>query len=359
MITKLLRVLRPHDVKLRDETWHDNLGHELVTVRRRARVLHDAGLASTYDCGGDQCGERRRVISAPGEVPGKPYLALCAIDNGCLDLPLAEDELRLSTLSFAGACDVLRAALRIEADGPVTVAAPDVFLLGSLVRGGLRADAFLALNPDLESFPYFLTARGTAQRLSVAFVNTKRWLPQTIVDLHGPGRRVEIVLLEDVLGLVNGVVVGAEPEPAPVVSTPVATAISHDGERMLTEEDYLSLDREAARMFDLYLDAATLRTLGRKKFFRGGYRDAGGAFHESKLTFNEGRAVAEFVELARDRALAPSKLPTVADKNADQLFKTGWPKVDPARRALRPEGSGARFAPPPGVRWALIKPVAR
>jgi len=371
MIRKLLQVLRPHDLKLRDATWDERFGAELVTILRRARVLHDAGLASTYECGGAHCGERRRVVPVPNDKTGRPYVALCAIDGGCLDLQLSENELRLSTLSFAGAIELLRAALRVQGAGAAAQIAPDVFALGAIERGGARADAFLALNPDLEAFPYFLTARGTAQRATIVFTNTTRWLPQPLVDLHGPGRRVEIVLLEDVLTLRNDAVVATEIATprmrAPVLSPepPACVRLDADGERVLSAEEYQATLERAALDLDLFLDFSTQHRVTKKKTVYRGGRRRDGAYSGVELRVSEAAVAAELIERSCRHAGYLKVRDLVAMRDHDrQTFNRAWQQLDPEPRAFLEKQPGSRdadaafrFKPPRGRRWALLKPV--
>jgi hypothetical protein len=368
MIRKLLQVLRPHDIKLRDAAWDERLGAELVTVLRRARVLHGSGLADWFDCGGAHCGERRRVLEMPGGPNGKPYLALCAIDSGCLDLPLSEDELRLSTLSFAGAIELLRAALRIDGVGDAAQVAPDVFHLGVTDGGGMRAEAFLALNPDLESFPYFLTARGTAQRASVVFTNTTRWLPQQLVDLHGPGRRVEIALLEDVLTMRDGAIVSIGGKPAaPIVTTaaPVCIAIDNDGERALSSDEYRYVIEAAPRELDLFLDFSIQHRITNKRTVYRGGRVRDGQYQPIEIRVSEAAVAAELIERTCRGGpyVKVRELHSMHDHDR-QTFNRAWQQLDPEPRVFLEKQPGSRdvdaafrFRAPPGRRWALLKPA--
>lgn len=367
MIRKLLQVLRPHDIKLRDAAWEERLGPELVTVLRRARVLHGSGLADWFDCGGAHCGERRRVVEMPGGPDGKPYLALCAIDSGCLDLPLSEDELRLSTLSFAGAIDLLRTALSIEGVGDAAQIAPDVFHLGAAERGGVRAEAFLALNPDLESFPYFLTARGTAQRASIVFANTTRWLPQQLVDLHGPGRRVEIALLEDVLTMRRDAIVSIEVPPATptAASEPVCIVVDKDGERALSADEYRHVVDRAPSELDLFLDFSVQhRVTNKRTVYRGG-RVRDGKYQLIEVRVSEAAVAAELIERTcrGGQYLKVRDLQSMRDHDR-QTFNRAWQQLDPEPRVFLEKQPGSRdvdaafrFRAPPGRRWALLKPA--
>ncbi|MBI2388658.1 MAG: hypothetical protein HYV09_03490 [Deltaproteobacteria bacterium] len=358
-------------MKLRDAAWQEKLGPELVTILRRARVLHDAGLASSYECGGAHCGERRRIVPSDDGVPGKPYLALCAMDGGCLDLELSEDELRLSTLSFAGAIDLLRGALRIEGVGAAAHIAPDVFLLGVTERGGLRTDAFLALNPDLESFPHFLTARGTAQRASVVFTNTTRWLPQPLVDLHGPGRRVEIALLEDILALRDGAVVATDvmaarvPAAARSPEPPVCVRLDVDGERALSAEEHERMLERAPLDLDFFLDFSVQHHLTAKKTVYIGGRRRAGAYERIEMRASEAAVAAELIERSCKSSGYLRLRDLVAMKDhGKQTFHRAWQQLDPDPRAFLEKEPGSRdvdaayrFRPQHGRRWALLKPV--
>lgn len=370
MLRKFLQILRPHDLKLRDDRWRDKLGSELVAVLRRARALDAAGLAETYECGGvPACGERRRVVAAPA-ADGHTHLALCAIDGGCLDLSLREPELRLSTLSFEATCELLCETLGIERAASFATVTPDVFLLGSVERSGVRADAYLALNPDLEAFPHLLTARGSASRATVVFVNTARFLPPTLIDLHGPGRRVEIVQLEDCLALENGALItrasartlAAAPTPN---TAPVCVRIDEAGEHALDAEGYAAAVARAESELDLLLDFSTQHHLTKRRVVYAGGRRRNGRYEPIEMRTSEAAVAAELIErTCRGGYVRPRDLERLQG-NSMQTFHRAWQALDPEPREWLEKKAGTRdadaeyrFAPRRGRRWALLKPPA-
>jgi hypothetical protein len=358
MMRKFLRVLQPADLTLQDASWEQLLGERLVEALRRASLLEDGPRATSLECGGDHCGEARRVVHCPGVAPGKDYVALCATDGGCMDVPLSEDDLRTSTLSWAGVAQLLRRLLRIEGRGKPTHVAGPVFGLGEIEKDGLRADAFLALNPD-EGFHHFLVARIAAPRPTVVFVTSARALDPALAEAHGPSSRVEVVLVEDVLCVESGVIAARDwrATRAPKANAPAALLLSHDGERTLTAEEYLALVEHAAERFDLFLDAATPRRAGRKTYFLGGRRE-GARWQEEHLTEGEAAAIAEFIVRARNAPIDIEKeLTSVKDKVAKQLYKKGAAKIGATHRFILRERGGRAFRPPPGARWALIRTV--
>jgi hypothetical protein len=374
MIRKFLRVLRSYELELHRERWERDIGDALFATLRRERVLYDGGVADWYECGG-RCGERRRVIEAPDEHPGKPYLALCAVDGGCLDKPLSEDGAHVWGFSFADAIAVLRRTLGIDGASETEEVVHGVFAIGSVDRSGIRADVFLAVNPDDDAFPHFVSARAHAQRAAVVLINTARWLPQAFVDAHGPGKRVEIALLEDMLAVRDGAIVatdtGERLRGRPKTSgVPVCLVIDADGERALDEAEYRELLGRAEHDLDFFLDVSTLHRDGRRKFFVGGIRhrpESGGArgvFERVELRQTEGAAAVEFIERThRGRHVKPSELTTLADyEDALQVFRRAFEKLDPEPRQYVEQQPGSRdvhiafaFRPSLGSRWAIVK----
>jgi hypothetical protein len=367
MIRRFLATLRAtsrplHARRLR-EVYGDTIVHALVAER----ILVDAGLASWYPCGG-HCHQRRAVIEE-SDKRSLPFVAPCAIDHGCDDAHLSQDDLRMLAMDFARLLDVLRRLLRIDPSAHVAEVIDDVVFVGALrpaagvAQGaGLRPDVFLALAPDEEALAFFLASRTAARRETVVLFADARLASTRAARVSGTAR-VHAIALEDVLSIDAGRLVARDLDvllrPPAAAGAAVAVLLSHEGERALTKDEYEAIVESAPELFDLFLDASRVHNAGKKRYHVGGTRTASG-YESTKLTEGQAKAVADFIRLARPVAAEAARRggPREWTDAKRQLLKTGWKLVDDSRSFIVRGDDDHEFRPPPGARWALILPTA-
>ncbi|MGZ3423123.1 MAG: hypothetical protein ACXVEE_35000 [Polyangiales bacterium] len=364
MLEKYLAAVTPTIGPRHVSTWRSKYGDALVDVLVAEGILHDAGRADWYPCGG-YCGEDRPVLRRRSK-PDQPYYAPCKIGDGCPGESLQESDLPLFRHSFSRFIDVLWVQLGITpSPNPELAISRGIHRLGTIARDGLASDVFLAVEvAPTDHFPQFLATRAPIARRSWVLASTLRWVPDLLQSAHGPGAHVEVCGLSDLLELRDDRIkrvgqpesIGASSSTAPR-PRPAAMLLTKDGTRALGAVEYQEVVENAADRFDLFLDVATERQTGRRRFCVGGYRDEKGRYREVEIPSVDARGVADFIDRARDAFVLPEELPALRQHDAVDKFRRGWAKIDPGRRSIAKEKLTYRFQPPPGVRWAVVRAV--
>jgi len=360
MLTRYLASIAASKTPVHESTWRQRFGDPVVELLLAHRILFPAGTADWYPCGGT-CGRYRAVIEE-GKPTDRPFRAVCVEDTGCNGVQVSAAELTLLGHSFTNLIDVLCGALAIKpAPTPELALTRNVHRLGTMTRHGVATDVFLAISPEEEWFPMFLATRAAAGRPTWFLATTLRWLPDSLLASHGPGARIEIAALADVIDVCDGKIVPREATPAPGVirgtsAAAVAEITDRDGTRPLSREEHDDLVENASERFDLFVDTTEVR-VGKRTFCVGGFREERGRYHETKLLPVEARGVAEFIERAREAFLMPEELAALKEHDAAQYFRKGWPKVDKLRRSIVRQKLGYRFQPRADLRWAVVKPI--
>lgn len=354
----------------------EQIGGETFDALKRSGVLVRADPADWYPCGGpDGDGCPRRVVENPGN-PEHPYIAVCGREPpGCLDVPLTEANLEQTAVSVAGLARWLRELFDIQGTFELTdTVFPDVLTLGQAQWGGINRDVFLAFAPLNPAFPTFLALRKKASQGTLVLVPTRLWVPTSLSDLHGPGDRVELLFLEDVLENQNGAIrlnlteslpnaVREIASPCYSPDRPFCRLLDQNGDRPISESEYRAIKNNADDR-DLFIDTTTTIDAGRHP---AGRRDLKGTYKETALTPNEARLLIALISTRKSMSLHelrslgpdhPDKVIERARRKVDvKLSRYNWRAIHTLRGDGIPESKQYSFNPPAEMSSAVLLPI--
>jgi hypothetical protein len=352
------------------------IGGEIFAVLIHAGVLVRSDPADSYPCGGpDGDGCPRRVVENPGN-PEHPYIAVCGREPpGCLDVLLTEADLEQTAVSVAGLVRWLRKLFDIQGTFDLSdTAFPDILTLGQAQWGGINRDVFLAFAPSTPAFPTFLALRKKARQGTLVLASTRRWVPTSLSDLHGPGDRVELLFLEDALKIRDRSIHLDVGEPLPNAVREIASPyhspphpfcrlLDHNGDRPITQAEYRAIQSQADGR-DLFIDMTTTIDAGR---YRAARRNLDGTYEEDALTPNEARLLIALISTQRPMSLLelralgpdhPDKVIERARRKVDvKLSRYNWRAIHTLRGDSAPESKQYSFNPPEGMSFAVLVPV--
>ena len=231
----------------------------------------------------------RRLVAICGQSPPE-----------CDPIELAEQDVATVRLALSGLTATMRKLLSVRPSaGHATHAtkgsarAREPIALGVQERrafGEVPRDAFLALRPEDDATPAWLTLRERVSRPAVVFVPTARRIASEVLARHAAGDRVEIVALEDALVVKNGAIALSARAAGPAlhvvraaIAAPEVAPRDEEPRRGGTRRDPLRKTRglelppvkKWRELRACLLDGETLRFDGAGKYARCSYQDLG------------------------------------------------------------------------------------
>lgn len=338
-----------------------------------AGILPRGDPAEWYPCpgGGEEC--PRRIVENPGDDE-HPFVAVPGAGVCCKAVPLREEDLAQHTTSIPNLVRALREVFGLHGGFDLDDELfPCTVRIGQTGGDGLARDVLLATWPTHSGFEAFLRSRRTNARGTLVLAPARsRWLRADIDALHGPGERVELAFLEDLVEVRDGRLQRRRPAP-PMVREPTTIygeppppfcmLVAHDGRRPIGEEEYRTVVARADGL-DLFIDTMTKVEAGR---YRASRRDTQGSSEETALTFQQAHALIELVE--RRKGLRAAEL------SALSAYGSPEKQVEAARRAVdvklgryqwralhllkgdEREANRYLFNPPEGFRFAVVRPL--
>ena len=254
---------------------------------RAAGVLRDAPPATAWPC--DEGAGCAREVREDDEDAEHPLVAVCPrAEGGCEPIGLTRAACAQSALSLAEVVRTLRELFDVDvadkSKAPSRVAWPspdEPMRLGPQGHGEALRDVFFAPRASPRAFAMFLATRERVERATLVLVPTGRFVEPELAARHAPGAHVEVVLLEDAVGLHEGAIALTRARPR--------LRVVHDGEgtheaprrargRMSEAPPGLSPIPRAASWdaVDMYrIDGHTIRISVGKKSVRRTYTDLG------------------------------------------------------------------------------------
>jgi len=333
-------------------------------------ILEEGDIADWYPCpgGGDEC--PRRVVPNPGDAE-HPFVAVPGSGVCCKAVPLREEDLATHTTSIPAFVRVLRELLGLDGVFDLDEELfPCTVRIGQTVGEGLPREVLLATWPSCDGFAAFLRSRRGLPRGTLVLAPVRsRWLSPDLEAQHGPGEKVELAFLEDLLEVRDGRLrrtqhtIGPGRASAAAQPSPFCLLIAHDGRRTLDEAEYRDVVARA-EAFDLFVDEMSKVEAGR---CRAGRRGAEGTFCEATLTHQQAQVIVELIE--RRQGLRAGELAALGfNSNPEKVVETARRAVDErvgryqwrTIQTLRGEDSKAKrylFHPPEGFRYAVLRPL--
>lgn len=352
----------------------DLIGREAFDALVAAGILQRGDPADWYPCpgGGDAC--PRRVVDNPGD-PERPFVAIPGGDGVCCQaVPLRAEQLEQHTTSTPDLVRALRSLLGIEGDHDL-----DEELFPCTIRIGREAssgrEVLLSTWPSSPGFGAFLRSRKGHRRGALVLAPARtRWLPSSIEAQHGPGERIELAFLEDLIEVCDGrlerVAAGSgatlvrEPQAA-YGAEPAAFCllIGDEGRRPISDGEYREVVAEI-EAFDLFVDTMAKVERGR---YRASKRLEDGTHEAGTLSFEQAHAIVELVERRRPMRAAelqalssygsPHKQVEAARRVVDvRLGRYQWRSIQLLREDDR-QANRYVFNPPDGLRFAVLRPL--
>ncbi len=351
----------------------ERVGEDVLGALLAAGVLEPIE-PTWFPCGGPMGpGCPRRVVANPGDA-NHPHVAVCGQDfPACETVSLTASDVRRYTTTRSRFARVLRDLLTLEGEADLhSLAFPDTVQLGLLRRGHRAAEVFLCLRPATAGFPMFLAALQLRRRSSVVLVPTARGVPVDVAFRHSAGQKVELVFLEDVVVLRDGQLAVEWRDDTPPESTdrcaaevPLCVALTNQGAQRLTRVEYEEL-RSRAETFDLFVDTLLAGEGGR---YLASRREGAEVVREG-LSAHEAAALIELVEaraplrpaqIASFRQASighPEKVIEALRRKVDtRIGRFEWRSLH-TLRGDTPDAKLYHFAPPAGLRFVLLRPLA-
>ncbi|MFH0903368.1 MAG: hypothetical protein V2A73_22295 [Pseudomonadota bacterium] len=358
--------------------FRDLIGADVFAALVAADVLRPAGLATTYPCprGGDAC--PRRIVDNPGD-PEHPFVAVPGGGMVCCPaVPLRAEELEQHAVFMAGLVRSIRLLFDICGDFDLdNEVFPCTRRIGTEKRQhgehGEAREVLLCTWTTHGGFTAFLQARQAMRRPTLVLAPVRaHWLRPGVEENHGPGERVELAFLEDVLGIRDGRPCRLERSLAAreaVVESygsrprPFCEVIDGACKRFIGEGEYRDLVAQAGD-YDLFLDTMTKAEAGRHP---GSRRLGDDAVERVALTNEEAQIVIELVERyaplraseikVLGRFGMPEKRVEAARRAIDiKLGRYQWRAIQTLRGDDR-EAKRFLFNPPDGFRFAVVRPI--
>ena len=203
LLSGFLQLFEAHgDRALPSHVVRERAGERALETLLDAGLLRDAGRMSHYECGGeDGEGCPRRVIEDHMQRD-RPLVAVCGRSPAaCEAVRLTEAECAGVAIDVRALSNALAELFGAEAVGMKARAVAPLEKLGEARTNGSARDVFLVRRPSDRALANALSLRERAARRTLVLVPTARDLAGDLAAQYGPGGKVELVILEDVLAV--------------------------------------------------------------------------------------------------------------------------------------------------------------